>query len=1193
MASRDQLRLSVGATQNRNLFPVHFLEDRLPEWPEYADLDTSELFRVISEIWERERELLPGFNEEQTEDRLIRPILRALGFEYTARPDLSIAGRRREPDYALFVDEATRADAERGGGQARYTDAVAVVEAKRFDRPLDRRRATGSLSEDPVAQIIHYVSTTRVPFGVLTNGRIWRLYAEKGDLVEGAYYEVDLVALLESGDPRELRQFAAFFSAESLRPDEAGKSFLDRALDESRANAVAVGDALQRQVFSAMPNIALGLLGADEPSSENLKAAFEHSLVFLYRLLFCLHAEARGLLPIDSPHYLEYSVRKQRQELAEAIDQGRRFGHASARFYNDLEALFKLVDSGDVGLGVNEYNGGLFRASNHPWLEGRVVPDDLLAPALDAVYRVNGQTIDYRDLSVRHLGTIYERLLAQELTPADGRLELRHAEGRRDTGSYFTPEPIVDLIVEKTLDPLLERRSSEIREEELRGDKALEAFLGIRVLDPAMGSGHFLVSAAAYIAQFIATDPSYDGGLEWREIQRLVAERCLYGVDLNPMAVELARLALWLSTVRGDEPLTFLSNLRIGNSLVGADFDDLRAEESTLFAERLARDAEPLLERTAEIAAMRSESGEAVHAKERVSTAVEALREPLHKYADESIAPYFSDPGPMFHWEIEFPAVFLTADGGLQSDRGFDAVIGNPPYIRIQSLGRELAEWCRERYHTAFGSFDAYLVFIERAVGLLGPGGRLGFIVPNKFLKLDAGKKLRESLAGDRLVEEIVDFADAQLFEGATNYTCILVLDTAGKDGLSYRKVLGERDGIPTAREIEGSVPESFGVGGLGEDPWVLLAKEERQVFDAASQESERLGDVTEAIFTGLQTSADSVYILDDRGPRGGGRLVYSKAMDEELLLEPDLLHPLASGTDVEAFAFKTLGKLLLFPYRREDGTMQLITKEELATLPKTDAYLRTNEESLRGRERGKMNTPEWYAFGRTQSLALHDFSKLGIPRLCNRLRASGDPDGKVYLDNVDVNGILPSGDGPTLWTLLCVLNSRLLDFIFKLGTVPFRGNFYSANKQFIAPLPIRIPGAGAATSLDALGQRLHRAAAALHGERGAFALWLSAQVGLPLAGLAGHTRLEPHDALSPAEIVDVLVPNAGRLSVDPRSRAFVELLTAEHRASMEKIDEHSRVLQEAEAAVEEAVFDLYEISATRRATVRASYGLE
>lgn len=1191
MAAGDQLQLAVGAAQNRNLFPRHFIEERLPDWPEYEELDASDLFQTLSEIWERERELLPGFNEEQTEDRLIRPLLTALGFRYTARPNLSVAGRRRQPDYALFLSEETRSDAERSAGAVRYANAVAVVEAKRFDRPLDRRQAAGGLSEDPVAQIIHYVSTTRVPFGILTNGRIWRLYAERGDLVEGAYYEIDLMALLEAGDPRELRKFAVFFSAAAFRPDQNGKSFLDRALEESRANALEVGDALQQQVFTAVPNIALGLLGGDEPTPENLEDAFEHSLVFLYRLLFCLHAEARGLLPIDSRHYFEYSVRKQRQEIADAIDGDRKFSRTSARLYNDLEALFTLVSEGDEGLGVNEYNSRLFSAGAHPWLRGRVVPDALLAPALDGLYRLHGQTIDYRDLSVRHLGTIYERLLAYELLPKGNRLELERAKGRKDTGSYFTPEPVVDLIVERTLEPLLEKRSAEIAASGLTGESALEAFLELRVLDPAMGSGHFLVSVAAYIAQFIATDPSYQGDLEWREIQRLVAERCLYGVDLNPMAVELARLSLWLSTVSGDEPLTFLSNLRVGNSLVGADVDDLLASDANLFAERLARDAEELLAKTAEIAETRSATGEAVHEKEHIAEAAEALRQPLHDFADEDIAPHFSNPDHMFHWEIEFPEVFLSTDGHLRSDRGFDAVVGNPPYIRIQTLDRELARWCKQRYQTAFGSFDAYLVFIERAVGLLGPGGRLGFIVPNKFLKLSSGTKLRECLSQGRLTEEIIDFADAQLFEGATNYTSILLLDTEGRDEFTYRRIRAEKNGMPSPREIEAELPETFSIGGLGGDPWLLVAAEERHLLETVTTDTQPLVEATAAIFTGLQTSADSIYILEDRGLEADGRLVYSKASNREFVLERELLHPLASGSEVDRYAFKPSGSLLLFPYRRDDDAMRIVSEAELDALPLTAAYLRSHEDELRGREGGKMNHDDWYAYVYPKSLGLHDVAKLGVPRLCDRLRASIDRAGSIYLDNVDVNGIVPSDRGPGIWSLGCLLNSELFDFLFKLNSVPFRGSFYSANKQFIAPLPIRALGSSTEELLMKLGRRLHGASGELHEERAGFLGWLSDVVGAPLTSLAGRTKLAHPDALTAPELIQILGRNREKLSLDPTSRSFRDRLVAEHGSTAEAIASLRAEIEAAQAEVDMAVFDLYELTAPQRAMVEAAYG--
>lgn len=487
---------------------------------------------------------------------------------------------------------------------------MAVCDAKRFDRPLDKRGKEGALSEDPVAQIIHYIAITRTRWGVLTNGRLWRLYAAEGDMVEGACLEVDLVALLEAGDVEAFRYFALLFDAAAFAPDADGRSLLDRVLAGSRAQSVAVGERLRQQVFSAVPLIAEGLLGADARSAENLRTAFDHSLVVLYRLLFCLHAEDRGLLPLESVHYRSYSLRKQRVEVARDRDAGRVFSSRSDDLYNDLRALFRIVDRGDPALGVNEYDGGLFAAGAHPWLQGRSVPDHWMSLALDLLFRVGGEQVDYRDLSVRHLGTIFEHLLAFELEEkADGDFGLTPAGGKKQTGAYFTPEHIVDEIVERTLEPIYEERSKAVADAGLSGRKLLEALLDVHVLDPAMGSGHFLVGVAAYLARRIANDPSYDGDLSLGELQGLVAERCLYGVDVNPMAVEVARLALWLTTVRNDRPLRFLGNLRAGNALVGAELRALLDGGADLFADELAERAQRMLDGVAAIAAIDARSG--------------------------------------------------------------------------------------------------------------------------------------------------------------------------------------------------------------------------------------------------------------------------------------------------------------------------------------------------------------------------------------------------------------------------------------------------------------------------------------------------------------------------------------------------------------------------------------------------------
>ncbi len=752
------LPAGVGSRSSRWLYSEHFLAERLPTWTEFASLDVCDLHRELVALWHAERPtLLAQANEGMTEERLIRPVLRLLGHSFTLFPE--IPGSGKTPDYFLYASETDREAAEQAGATAKVERALVVADAKRFDLPLDRRSPEG----DPVAQIRDYVLLARKAFGILTNGRVWRLYARESALVERACYEVNLVGLLEEGRPDDLRYFAAFFGAEAFRRGPDGRSFLERALEDSVLHAVEVSSRLERAVFAAVPPIAEGLLGEEPRTREALDEAFANALVFLYRVLFGLFAEARELLPLHNADYRRYSIAEHRLEVARLIDAGAHLSATHDGLFADLRALFRMIDRGDSLLGVSEYDGGLFDPAQHPWLEGRSVPDALLAPALDGIYRVDGAYVDYRDLSVRTLGTVYERLLAWELTEEDGRLGLVESPRRHELGSYFTPEPVVDAIVERTLDAVVTRRSADVREQNLAGDDSLDALLSIRVLDPAMGSGHFLVGAAEFLAQAIATDPSYDGDLSLAQLRRLVAERCLYGVDLNPLAVELTRLSLWLVTASEAEPLTFLGNLRVGDSLVGADNDTLLDPMTGLLEAHIAAAAGALLQQTVALQERVTRTGADAREKRRLANEIEGLRLPLEVFAEQAIERFLPPAGrPRLHWPLEFPEVFVDERGEPRGDTGFDAVIGNPPYIRVQEIGRDVADYCRARFETARGSFDAYLMFLERGLRLLAPHGRLGFIVPNKLFKLDFAQRMRAWLSERELVDEVLDFGASQ-----------------------------------------------------------------------------------------------------------------------------------------------------------------------------------------------------------------------------------------------------------------------------------------------------------------------------------------------------------------------------------------------------------------------------------------------
>jgi len=289
----------------------------------------------------------------------------------------------------------------------------------------------------------------------------------------------------------------------------------------------------------------------------------------------------------------------------------------------------------------------------------------------------------------------------------------------------------------------------------------------------------------------------------------------------------------------------------------------------------------------------------------------------------------------------------------------------------------------------------------------------------------------------------------------------------------------------------------------------------------------------------------------------------------------------------VERYALRSLGSLLLFPYRPRDGRMELVSEDELGALPRTWDYLRRNEAELRGRERGKMDHEGWWAFGRTQSLGLHDRPKLGVAATVQRLEVAADPAGAAYFHNVRVNGILPRDGSIGLFALLAVLNSRPVDFAFRRAAAPLQNGFFTANKQFISWLPI--PELRS-SDLDQCGQRLFELATVTQREHSSFLDWLASVCGTSLKKLDGRTKIEAYARSGRETVLDVLDANASRLKIDPRSRTHRERISAELDASSDRIASHRAQREQLEQQVDALLMDLYKLTAAQRRRVDSEY---
>ncbi|MBC8263432.1 MAG: N-6 DNA methylase [Anaerolineales bacterium] len=623
--SPQQLTLLLERHHNHYLFSDYYLDHLLPR-----RLDWQEATREAQAAMKRLQTIYAAFtpteNEAQTERDWIRPVLEALNHVFEVQPSIATPDGVRRPDYVFFPTKEARKSAKPLQGQEDYpATALAVGDAKHWDRSLDQTlKGEGRKPRDPFTnknpswQIYFYMLHTGQAWGILTNGRAWRLYHRDTAHKLNYYYEVDLPALLGNGDIEAFKYFYLFFRQASFIPNGEGRTWLDIILAESRDYAEGVSENLKEQVYDALRHVAQGFLDCTgsglAPDSDTLKAIYDNSLILLYRLLFILYAESRGLLPLqeNETYRLSYSLDAIKKEIERTLSKP--ILPTSRLYWPRLEELFGAINKGNEHLGVPAYNGDLFAPEKHPFLEQYAVGDHGLRQAIDLLARIDTEEgrvfVDYRDLEVRHLGSIYEGLLEYQLRSAEEDLAVVKEKGReryvsagegqevavptgrvylvtdrgerKASGSFYTPDYIVKYIVEQTLKPLLDETFARwadrqnVTEEDLIND-----VLSLNVLDPAMGSGHFLVEAMEYIARYLAVlglEATVGLGAEaeldyWK---RQVVQSCIYGVDLNPLAVELAKLSLWLATVSRDKPLSFLDHhLRCGNSLIGARVADL------------------------------------------------------------------------------------------------------------------------------------------------------------------------------------------------------------------------------------------------------------------------------------------------------------------------------------------------------------------------------------------------------------------------------------------------------------------------------------------------------------------------------------------------------------------------------------------------------------------------------------------
>ncbi|MBW4426770.1 MAG: N-6 DNA methylase [Nostoc desertorum CM1-VF14] len=470
---------------------------------------------------------------------------------------------------------------------------------------VDHRPPSGTPRLSAHALVQEYLNKTEHLWAIATNGFRWRLLRDSSLMTRLTYVEFDLEQILNGENFAEFGLFYRLFHRSRLPEgmDDADKCLLEYYHQEALQQGGRVRDRLRDGVEKALIQLGTGFL--QHPSNENLRQKlaagteltdigyYRQLLRLIYRLLFLMVAESRNLLIGEDVEkariYREYYSIERLRELAER-PHWRREGFQD--LWQGLRVTFLLFDENWRGkyLGLSPLNGDLFGSYTLPALDDCAIDNhDLLVAIRElSLYQDKGQLrrVNYAALDVEELGSVYESLLDfhPEISPKNYEFKLVFGSERKTTGSYYTPPQLVGQLIKTALEPVIEEKLRSTKEKlrnaesntstTLSNHQELEkALLDLKIVDPACGSGHFLLAAARRVGKELAkirTGEPEPGSEPLKLAIRDVIQNCIYGVDLNPLAVDLCKVALWIEGFSRGFPLNFLDHrIKCGNSLVG------------------------------------------------------------------------------------------------------------------------------------------------------------------------------------------------------------------------------------------------------------------------------------------------------------------------------------------------------------------------------------------------------------------------------------------------------------------------------------------------------------------------------------------------------------------------------------------------------------------------------------------------
>ena len=648
---------------------------------------------------------------------------------------------------------------------------------------------------------------------------------------------------------------------------------------------------------------------------------------------------------------------------------------------------------------------------------------------------------------------------------------------RNQSGSFYTPREIVNYMVDESLIAYLGNNdfvrslfSYDFTFDKAKSNEYLkiaDKLKAVKILDPACGSGAFpmgLLNRIVEILERISPDENvYD-------LKLSVIENCLYGSDIQSIAAQITKLRFFISLICDCEKDASKPNFGIPTL---PNLETKFVSANTLIAKK-KRDPQgnlfenPEIEQTKrKLAEIRHKhfSAKSASTKYRLRKEDEELRGKLINLLSDDNGFAQDDAKQLASWnpyDQNAVSPFFDPEWMFGVADGFDIVIGNPPYLRIQGIrnsNSDFADYLVANYNSATGSFDLYVAFVERALQLISSNGIVNFIMPVKWTNAAFGKGLRDVVSKQKAAKKIINFSEYQVFNAST-YTGLQWFKP-NSDCLEYYELdRNLESNIELKSYLENLSKDTSSIVNtdkLNKDTWVLASSEVSKLLNKLNEQPLRLEDVFEKIFQGIATSKDDVYFIYDCTETQSTITGESKQLNKRVTIEKGLVKPLLKGEDVHRYDNLSSNRYVIFPYKLENGTANLYAEEELKLLfPNGYAYLKECETLLRGREKGRLkNDIYWYRYIYPKNLTLFQSPKLVAPEISLGGNFSYDGNGQFYSTTTIYGYIMKESCNVSYETLMAILNSKLCWwFMSNTGTVLAQG-YYRYKPAYLKPLPI------------------------------------------------------------------------------------------------------------------------------------------